>query len=89
MNISLTTELQNMVYDKVASGRYTSASEVVREALRLMDDRDQLLALQKQEIRVKINDGMESLRAGRSSDGDDYFNRIEAQLVESGSGEGM
>ena len=89
MNISLTTELQNMVDDKVASGRYTSASEVVREALRLMDDRDQLLALQKQEIRVKINDGMESLRAGRSSDGDDYFNRIEAQLVESGSGEGM
>jgi len=64
MNISLTIELQNMVHDKVASGRYTSASEVVREALRLMEDRDQLLALQKQEIRSKISAGMESLRAG-------------------------
>ena len=80
MNISLTTELQNMVHEKVASGRYTSASEVVREALRLMEGRDQMLALQRQDIRGKIDAGMESLRAGRSSDDDDYFDRIEALI---------
>ena len=88
MNISLTIELQNMVHDKVASGRYTSASEVVREALRLMEDRDQLLALQKQEIRSKISAGMESLRAGRSKDGNAYFDRVDAQLEDSDPREG-
>ncbi len=37
MNVSLTPELEKYVSDKVASGRYTSASEVVREALRLLE----------------------------------------------------
>ncbi len=41
MNVSLTTELEDFVTAKVESGRYTSASEVVREALRLMEERDQ------------------------------------------------
>lgn len=43
MNISLTPDLDQLVADKVSSGRYTSASEVIREALRLMDSRDQQL----------------------------------------------
>jgi len=89
MNISLTTELQDMVQEKVASGRYTSASEVVREALRLMEDRDHILALQGQEIRGKIDAGMESLRAGRSNDGDDYFDRVEALIDKSDKREDM
>ena len=33
MNVSLTPELEKIVTDKVATGRYTSASEVIREAL--------------------------------------------------------
>jgi antitoxin ParD1/3/4 len=37
MNVSLTDELANFVEAKVAAGRYTSSSEVVREALRLME----------------------------------------------------
>jgi antitoxin ParD1/3/4 len=40
MNVSLTPELEKFVSDKVASGRYTSASEVVREALRLLERED-------------------------------------------------
>jgi antitoxin ParD1/3/4 len=35
MNVSLTPELEQFVQTKVQSGRYNSASEVVREALRL------------------------------------------------------
>ena len=49
MNVSLTPELDRYVSEKVDSGRYTSASEVVREALRLMETRDmQLLAFNKE-----------------------------------------
>jgi hypothetical protein len=42
MNVNLSPQLEAMVKAKVASGRYTSASEVVREALRLMEQQDQL-----------------------------------------------
>ncbi len=39
-NVSLTPELEDLVDRKVASGRYRSASEVVRAALRLLDERE-------------------------------------------------
>jgi antitoxin ParD1/3/4 len=38
MTVSLTPELEKFVSAKVGSGRYNSASEVVREALRLLGD---------------------------------------------------
>ena len=41
MNVNLSPQLEAMVKAKVASGRYTSASEVVRKALRLMERQDQ------------------------------------------------
>jgi antitoxin ParD1/3/4 len=40
MNVSLTPELEKFVSAKVGSGRYSSTSEVVREALRLLDEHD-------------------------------------------------
>jgi antitoxin ParD1/3/4 len=67
-----------MVHDKVKTGRYNSASEVMREALRLMDERDQI----KAEVRAKIAAGVESARAGRLVDGDEIFAQLEAELDE-------
>ena len=46
MNVSLTPELEGFVQTKVISGRYTSASEVVREALRLLEDHDRARSAQ-------------------------------------------
>jgi len=60
MNVNLSPQLEAMVKAKVASGRYTSASEVVREALRLMEQQDQLRALQLQQLRRDIQDGLAS-----------------------------
>ena len=40
MNLSLTPQLKEMIRDKVASSRYNNSSEVVREALRLLEERD-------------------------------------------------
>jgi len=46
MNVSLTAELEQFVASKVASGRYNSASEVMREALRLLEEHDQARSAQ-------------------------------------------
>lgn len=60
MNVNLTPQLEEMVRRKVASGLYTSASEVVREALRLMDEQDQVRAARLQQLRNDIREGLES-----------------------------
>jgi antitoxin ParD1/3/4 len=60
MNISLTPQLEEMVRQKVMSGLYTSASEVVREALRLMDEKDQLQAAKLDQLRQAIQEGIDS-----------------------------
>lgn len=82
MNVSLTPELETLIHDKVNNGRYTSASEVVREALRLMEERDQLQELHKAAMREKIAAGVASLRAGRVIDGEAFMNRLDAELAE-------
>ena len=60
MNINLTPQLEDLVRQKVASGLYTSASEVVREALRLMDEKDRLLGAKLDQLRQDIREGLES-----------------------------
>ena len=40
MNVNLTPQLEGLIKEKVATGLYNNASEVVREALRLMELRD-------------------------------------------------
>lgn len=60
MNISLTSELEALVHSKVKSGRYLSSSEVVREALRLLEDRDKLQAMRLNELRGEIQKGIDS-----------------------------
>ena len=64
MNVSLTRELGRLVQGKVQSGRYLSASEVVREALRLLEERDQLRDLKLQELRKFVAVGMEQADRG-------------------------
>ncbi|HEY8744988.1 MAG TPA: type II toxin-antitoxin system ParD family antitoxin [Chloroflexota bacterium] len=76
MNIHLTPELEQLVHGKVQSGRYNSASEVVREALRLMEERD----LCKQELRQRLARSLESQRQGKLVDGEAVFDRLEAEL---------
>ncbi len=60
MNISLTPHLEEMIREKIASGSYTSASEVVREALRLMEEEDQLRSLKLQKLRQDVQEGLDS-----------------------------
>lgn len=60
MNVDLTPQLEELVRSKVASGMYTSASEVVREALRSMDEQDRLRTAKLEQLREDIRHGLNS-----------------------------
>lgn len=64
LNVNLTPELEALVRDKVASGRYSSASEVVRDALRLMEIRDREGEARLEWLRREIQAGIDSGDAG-------------------------
>lgn len=60
MNISLTPELEKIVYEKVNSGLYTSASEVIRESLRLMNSHSNSV----RQLNDAIDFGLQQLSVG-------------------------
>lgn len=60
MNVNLTPQLEDLVRAKVSSGLYASASEVVREALRLMEEQDRLKELRREDLRREVRAGKES-----------------------------
>lgn len=64
MNVSLTQELEALVREKVHSGLYQSASEVIREGLRLLEERDQLREFRLTELRKKIAVGIDQADRG-------------------------
>ena len=55
MNVSLTPDLEKFISGKVESGRYNSASEVVREALRLLEEHDQARAARLTEFNEELS----------------------------------
>ena len=68
MNVSLTSKLEEFVAVKVESGRYTSASEVVREALRLLEEHDQSRAAQIAAFNKELSQRLVSLDRGERID---------------------
>jgi antitoxin ParD1/3/4 len=57
MNVSLTPELEAFIEAAVQSGRYGSASEAVREGLRLLQEREAKFQALKRDIQVGLNSG--------------------------------
>ncbi len=64
MNVSLTPQLETYIKQKVAKGMYNSVSEVVREALRLLEEKDALQMMRLEALRKDIGQGLESLNNG-------------------------
>lgn len=65
MHISLTAELEHKIRAKVESGLYNNASEVVREALRFMEQNQELIhELKLQRLRLDVAKGAEQAEAG-------------------------
>lgn len=80
MSLQFTPEVEELIQDKLKSGRYGSESDIVREALGLLEERDEMLLSRKDEIRKQIAEGVASLRAGKGIEGEAVFDRIEAEL---------
>ena len=75
MNVPLTPELERVVNDKVESGMYQTASEVVREALRLLKERDEA----RERLRADVSAGLDQLASG---EGRPYGKTSGRQLAE-------
>lgn len=67
MNVSLTPELEKWVQSKVESGFYTSASEVIHEALRLLKEQELVREIRLDELRKEIQKGLEQLERGEGT----------------------
>ena len=77
MNVSLPPELEAFVDSRVASGQYQSASEVVREALQLLQEREMTRQADLEEVRRKIAIGLEQAKRGELLDGEAVFRELE------------
>ena len=75
MNVSLTPQLEKLVNQKVKTGMYQTASEVVREALRLLRDRDEEFA----RLKADVLKGFEEIERG---DYEEYDERTSKKLIE-------
>ena len=60
MNVNLTPQLEALVRSKVNSGMYTSARDVVREALRLMDEQDRVRQVKLDGLRSEVRKSLDS-----------------------------
>lgn len=73
MNVSLTPELEKLVNEKVKSGMYHSASEVVREGLRLLQAQEEIKKVRLQALKRDIQEGIEPLDNGEGIPGKRVF----------------
>ena len=80
MNVSLTPELEHFVQDKVNSGMYTSASEVIRESLRLLHSHDDLQNQRIKQLNQAIDIGLQQLNAGKKIPAHESYSRMKQKI---------
>ena len=76
MNISLSPELENFIQQKLKSGLYSSSSEVIREALRLMHAHHQARDRQIAQLNQEIEHGLQQLDQGQATDPDLLYKKL-------------
>ena len=76
MNVSLNPELDQFVSAKVSYVRYTNASDVIREGLRLLEERDQARAMQLASFNQKLSQRIDSLDRGQAVDPGEVRKRL-------------
>jgi len=82
MNVSVGKSFEEYVQGKVASGEYASASEVVRDGLRLMKEKDLLREARLEAIKVEIQKGIDQAERGELYPGSEVMAEIKARLLD-------
>lgn len=72
------SHFERFLKKQIASGRYSSASEVVRDALRLLEEKEELREAQIKNLREKIQEGINS---GPGVPAEEVFSRLEAKYT--------
>lgn len=82
MNVNLGTVFDQFVADLLKTGHYQSQSEILREGLRLLKEREELKQLRLAELRKEIAIGTEQARQGKVIDGEAVFTEIRKKSQE-------
>jgi antitoxin ParD1/3/4 len=75
ISADLGEKLEAVVNDLVANGRYNSKSEVLREGVRLVQEREAALA----KLDTELDHATEQVRRGKTYDAEEVFDRLEAK----------
>ncbi len=81
MNVSLTPELERQIEQRVASGQYTSASEVMREALRLFFRYDESRNQEIELLNRRIAEGLAQLDRGEGIPAEDARRQTKERIA--------
>jgi antitoxin ParD1/3/4 len=76
VSYTIGSHFENLIKEKIQSGRYSNASEVIREALRLFEEREELRKVQIDNLRRKLIEGIES---GPGIPAEEVFSRLETK----------
>ena len=74
--VSLPPDLEDFVASRVASGRYASEGEVIREGLRLLEEQETA----EKSIRSAVAIGLEQALRGEFLDGEAVFDDLEKRI---------
>ncbi|MCU0245996.1 MAG: type II toxin-antitoxin system ParD family antitoxin [Bryobacter sp.] len=83
LNVSLTPKLSDFVERRVASGRYQTASEVIREALRLLEREEQDRKAALESLKAKVTRGASQAERGEYRDGEAILEELR-ELIQKG-----
>ncbi len=81
MNVSLTPQLESFIRQKVSTGLYNSVSEVIREALRLLEEKEALKAMKIQALRRDIQEGLDALDQGQGKSLDIEATKVKGRKI--------
>lgn len=76
MNVSLTPELEQLIEQKVKTGMYSSASEVIRAGLRLLQEHDDIRLVQLEQLKRDVREGIKQGKSGAVVDGAEVFREL-------------
>ena len=81
MNVELPPDLETVVESQIKTGRYATPSDVLRDALGLLEERDHVFRDQRADFRRKIEECVGSARRGELYDGEEVAAEVEALLT--------